>query len=187
MSEPSQEEYYARFPGRSFIVAGIIVFVLLALVGLLFSLAASIPPGSDNADFERSFLTGAAAGGITASVGILFFAVAGYLRTKSRPFLILDQRTLTIGLVKLQWQLIDHVVRGSMYGAPFIGIRTLNDKAVLARMRPPVSWVFALRRLRTGALFVIPQMIGIPMDELEARIETFRMAAASSAASTIRT
>lgn len=173
----------------SFVFLGSVIVLLVA------SIVASLAPihAVDNAGaVERAFLhTG-------GTVGVLvFISLLGWyarLTSKTRNIqtvpLVLDGSALHYGKLKVSWTFMRETVACKILGTSFIGIRTFNDRAVIAKMdqllqtagHPIARAGFRFHLWRTGCSILIPAPEYVSVDEVVEMIERYRKAATDAAA-----
>lgn len=168
--------FFLRFP---FVPYAATIAVLVALIVAVKVIAASldgVAPASATGDPVGSFVGGLQLGLLAM---LVFLGVLMPLRIRTRPMLTLENDRLIIGAVKIGWPAIAEFVPLLSWNRPMIGIKTVNDDAVLKRLPPAARFIYTLRRWRIGMLFCIPEIREISMPELMELLEAYRAASAS--------
>jgi hypothetical protein len=106
------------------------------------------------------------------------------IRKSKRASLVLDGTTLQYGGIKIPWPLIREALVCKYFGRRYIGIRTVNDVAMVKKMDevlsnrlPSILLVgFHYQQWRTQCPLLIPGAQEITVDELQSLIEQYRAA-----------
>lgn len=162
-----------------------IVFVAMFVLSFV-AWRAPIIVTDPRTEFERSFLHSFGEVGVMA-FGAMILAL-GSIVFKARKAtgvpLILDDKGLQYGGIKIPWPLMREAVVCNVLGKRHIGIRTVNDRAIANKIneelskRLPLAMLFGLRfqQWRTQCSVLIPAAQEASAEEVVSAIEQHRMA-----------
>jgi hypothetical protein len=163
---------------------GVLVSFVLAFVAAIAAANTHITIVDDRTVAESTalhvfgFMGMALFGGAALFLGSLIPKV---LKRKGAVALVLDADALLYGAIKIRWPLIRETVVCKALGRSYVGIRTINDRAMAQKMdealvkRVPYIFLIGLHYLqwRTQCSILIPRMQGISIDELQQVIEQY--------------
>jgi hypothetical protein len=178
-----KREFFLRRPVLQFLPSFVVVgFCLIAAIVQLARGGLAFPdPNLQGDDFAAGFWTTfpytfAVGFGLMAIIVLAILAYSAYHATR-RPFLVLDAEFFAVPGLKLTWTSIGALTPGSNLGSPCLRVNTLNDKALIERVRFPLSLIYALRVRLYGAPIFIAPVKEVPLEELRELIETYRTSA----------
>lgn len=176
-------------------LAVFMVLIVLLLAGFALSVIAArtrIYGFGETAAFERGALSAFGYLGIPAfGLGaVAVISLLSKLRKMDGIPVVLDDTGLSYGNLKIRWEVVREAIAFRYLGRPYIGLRTVNDKAVADKLnaaaakRMPSVFLIGVRLLqrRKQCAFLFPANADVPADELCDLINQYRAAYESSGA-----
>jgi hypothetical protein len=168
------------------LLSGLLVFLVTMFVLSLVAFNTHIIVVDERSAMIRAFLRTIGILGVPA-FGMTALALASLIpkiRKSKRASLVLDGTTLQYGGIKIPWPLIREALVCKYFGRRYIGIRTVNDLAMVKKMDevlsnrlPSILLVgFHYQQWRTQCPLLIPGAQEITVDELQSLIEQYRAA-----------